>query len=110
VRIIQRCPVYAGSLSKAMQDDPSQFLILEHENGIAVDDSVRRLFPNRQAHDPSDLAKAFALAHDASRMPIGLLYHNPDAPCYEDMSSKGVGLTSQERLDGLNKVLDRITI
>ena len=90
--------------------DPARFLILEHENGIALDDSIRRLFPNRQQHDPSDLARSFALAHDESRIPIGLLYHNPDAPCYEDMSSQGVELTPQERLDGFNRVLDRITI
>ena len=110
VRIIQRCPVYAAALSKTMQEAPEHFLILEHEQGIRLDDSVRRIFPNRQQHDPSDLAPAFALAQDESRIPIGLLYHNPDAICYEDLSSQGVDLTPQERLDGLNRVLDRITI
>ena len=110
VRIIQRCPVYAGQYSKALQADPERFLILEHEQGISLDDSVRRAFKNRQQHDPSDLAKAFALAHDESRIPIGLLYHNPEAPCYEDLSSQGVDMTPQERLDGLNRLLDRMII
>ncbi len=110
VRIIQRCPVYAGQYSKALQADTERFLILEHEQGIALDDSVRRTFKNRQQHDPSDLARAFALAHDESRIPIGLLYHNPEATCYEDLSSQGIELTAQERLDGFNRLLDRMTI
>ncbi len=110
VRIIQRCPVYAENLSKELQGDPSRFLILEHEEGIALDDSVRRIFPNRQEHDPRDLAAAFAVAADQSRIPVGLLYHNPDAICYEDLSSQGVKMTPQERLDGFNAVLDRLTI
>ncbi len=110
VRIIQRCPVYADSLSKALQGDPSQFLLLEHDKGIAMDKSARRQFPERTEHDPTDLNRAFQIAADSARIPVGLLYHNPDAPCYEDLSSRGSEMTPEARLAGLNDVLDRITI
>jgi len=110
VRIIQRCPVYAESVSKALQGDASRFLLLEHEKGISVDPAVLRQFPNRVAHDPSDLARAFQLALDSSRIPLGLLYRNPDAPCYEDLSSRGSKMTPEAKLAGLNEVLDRLTI
>lgn len=110
VRIIQRCPVYAEKNAKALQEHPEQFLLLESEQGIPVDKSVLRQFPEKAAHDPTDLNRAFQLAADTSRIPVGLLYHNPQAPCYEDLSSQGVEMTPEDRLAGLNKVLDRITI
>jgi 2-oxoglutarate ferredoxin oxidoreductase subunit beta len=102
--------VYADSVSKALQGDPSRFLLLEHDKGIPMDKSARRQFPERVEHDPSDLGRAFQLAADRSRIPVGLLYHNPDAPCYEDLSSQGSEMTPEQRLSGLNDVLDRITI
>jgi len=110
VRIIQRCPVYAQKLSKDLQDNPERFVLLEHPQGIAMDKSVQRQFPNRVEHDPTDLNRAFQVAADESRLPVGLLYHNPDAICYEDLSSQGVEMTPEERLAGFNTVLDRITI
>jgi 2-oxoglutarate ferredoxin oxidoreductase subunit beta len=110
VRIIQRCPVYAESVSKALQSDPSRFLLLEHEKGIPLDPAVLRQFPQRVTHDPSDLGQAFKLALDGSRIPLGLLYRNPQAPCYEDLSSRGGKMTPEAKLVGLNEVLDRLTI
>lgn len=110
VRIIQRCPVYADSVSKALQGDPSRFVLLQHESGIPIDKSAERLFPNKVAHDPSDLVRAFELAHDETRIPVGLLYHNPDAPCYEDLSSLGAEMTPEQKLASFNAVLDAITI
>jgi 2-oxoglutarate ferredoxin oxidoreductase subunit beta len=110
VRIVQRCPVYADSVSKALQGDPSRFLLLEHDKGIPLDAAVLRSFPERVAHDPSDLGRAFQLAADTSRIPLGLLYRNPDAPCYEDLSSQGAWMTPEQKLAGLERALDRFTI
>ncbi|MBK1723985.1 thiamine pyrophosphate-dependent enzyme [Thiocystis violacea] len=110
VRIIQRCPVYSDKFIKELQGDPSRFLVLEHERGIALDESVPRQFPQRVRHDPSDLGRAFQIAADTSRLPLGLLYYNPAAPCYEDLSSQGADLTPRQRLAGLETVLDRLTI
>jgi 2-oxoglutarate ferredoxin oxidoreductase subunit beta len=102
--------VYAEKVSKELQADPSRFLLLEHEKGIPVDPSVQRQFPQRTEHDPSDLTRAFQLATDQSKIPVGLIYHNPVAPCYEDLSSQGSEMTPQERLERFEAVLDRSTI
>jgi 2-oxoglutarate ferredoxin oxidoreductase subunit beta len=110
VRIIQRCPVYADKVSKELQGNPDRFLLLEHEAGIPVDPSAQRQFPQRVQHDPGDLAGAFRIAADQSRIPIGLIYHDPDAPCYEDLSSQGISMTYKEKLDRFDAVLDRITV
>ena len=110
VRIIQRCPVYADAWAKEMQNDPSRLLLLHHDKGIPLDDSVKRQLPHQQEHDPSNLLGAWELAADETRMPVGLLYHNPDAPCYEDLSSQGSSMTTEQKLAGLNTALDRFTI
>ena len=110
VRIIQRCPVYAKAFYEQLQDSPERFVLLTHDKGIPADKSARRLFPDQMEHDPSDLARAFAVAADRSKIPLGLLYHNPDAPCYEDLSIKGMEMTADERLAGFNAALDRLTI
>ena len=110
VRIIQRCPVYADAVSKDLQDHPERFVLLEHDSGIPLDKSVLRQFPEKIEHDPSNLGRAFELAADESKPPLGLLYHNPNAPCYEDLSSQGAQMTPEDRLSGFERVLDRLTI
>ena len=97
-------------LSKSLQNDPDRILLLNHENGIPIDASAKRQFSNLIEHDPSDLSAAFKLAQDDSRVPVGLLYQNPDAICYEELSSQGVEFTAKKRLAGLNTALDRFTI
>ncbi len=110
VRIVQRCPVYAEPHIKEMQSDPNKVLLLKHPDGIPTDKSVLRQFPNQQEHDPSDLSKARDLAQDESLIPVGLLYHNPEAPCYEDFSNRGSEMRPEQKLDGLNDALDAFTI
>jgi 2-oxoglutarate ferredoxin oxidoreductase subunit beta len=110
VRIIQRCPVYVEEISKCLQDDPSRLLLLTHENGIQVDDAVKRMFENNQEHDPSDLAAARALAQDDTLIPMGLLYHNPDAVRYDEFSTVGLGMSVEEKMAGLNTALDHFAI
>jgi 2-oxoglutarate ferredoxin oxidoreductase subunit beta len=110
VRIIQRCPVFADAHGKEMLADPTRVLLLNHERGIPIDKSVARQFPNHREHDPADLTGARDIAQDQSRIPVGLLYHNPDAPCYEDLSSRGGDMTAARKLAGLDSALDDFTI
>jgi 2-oxoglutarate ferredoxin oxidoreductase subunit beta len=110
VRIIQRCPVYSEEISKSIQDDPSQLLLLTHENGIQLDDAVKRMFGNTREHDPSDIHEARMLAEDASQIPLGLLYHNPDAVRYDEFSAVGLGMSVEEKMAGLNTALDHFAI
>lgn len=75
-----------------------------------MSDSIGKQFPNQRTHDPRDLAAAWQIAKNTDVIPVGLLYHNPDAPCYEDASSKGADITAEARLEAVNTVLDSLTI
>jgi len=110
VRIVQRCPVYADAHVKELLGDPRRVLLLDHERGIPVDKSVARQFPNHRSHDPSDISAARDLAEDQSVIPVGLLFRNPNAPCYEDLSSRGEDMTPEQKLVGLNAALDTFSI
>ena len=67
-------------------------------------------FPNRAEHDPSDLDAARRLADNPDVLPLGILYHNPDAPRYDLMSKAGMEMSAEERLAGLNQALDHFAI
>jgi 2-oxoglutarate ferredoxin oxidoreductase subunit beta len=110
VRIIQRCPVYVESIGKTLQDEPARLKLLTHEKGVQVDDAVKRQFPNHAEHDPSDIHAARELAEDETALPLGILYHNPDAPRYDLMSAVGLEMTAEQRLAGLNEALDHFAI
>jgi len=110
VRIVQRCPVYAEPYVKALQSDPNRLLLLTHEQGLPVSPSAARAFPNQRRHDPRDLGAAWNLARDDSVIPVGLLYENPDAPCYEDLSSRGSERSPEERQAAFDGLLDAFTI
>ena len=110
VRIIQRCPVYVEAIGKTLQDEPARLQLLSHEKGIQLDDHVLKQFPNRAEHDPSDLNEARRLADDPDVLPLGILYHNPDAPRYDLMSKVGMEMSAEERLAGLNQALDHFAI
>lgn len=85
LRILQRCPNYLPTLFDSTMHDPSRTLVLEHPQGLVLDDERTRVYRNRLQHDPSDLERARALAADSDHLPIGVLYRNDDVPCYEDL-------------------------
>ena len=98
------------SICKTLQDEPARMQLLTHEKGVQVPDAVKKLFPNQAEHDPSDIAAALAIASDNSVLPLGILYHNPDAPRYDLMSSVGLDMSADEKLAGLNQALDHFAI
>lgn len=110
VRIIQRCPVFVDGVFGEFQDDPSRLLLLQHENGIPVDENIAKMFKTQREHDPSDMSAARDIAEDQSLMPVGLLYHNPDAPVYDDTSSYGRDMSDEQKIIGINKALDAFAI
>mgnify|MGYP000644558712 CR=1 FL=1 len=68
------------AIGKSLQDEPARMRLITHENGVQVDDSVKRQFPNHAEHDPSDIHGARELAEDETALPLGILYRNPEAP------------------------------
>ena len=110
VRILQRCPVFSEGFCKPLQDNPSKFVLLEHEDGISVDDNIKRIYNNVVEHDPKDWLGAMKYARDDENIPLGLLYWDPDAIVYEDKSSQGIGKTNEEKITAINAAFDRFSI
>ncbi|NIM61754.1 MAG: hypothetical protein GTO30_08905 [Acidobacteria bacterium] len=92
---------------KCFQDDPSRLKLLKHADGIHIDPKFEAAFKTQAEHDPADLDAARAYAVDEEHTPIGLLYRNPDNPCYDDESVRGIGMDAPSRLECLQAEIDR---
>jgi 2-oxoglutarate ferredoxin oxidoreductase subunit beta len=110
VRILQRCPHFRSGLFEPLQQDPSQLLLLTHEDGIEADPALDRVFPNRREHDPSDLHAAREVAGGGDGTPIGLLYCNPAADRYDEFTAEGIAVTAEEKLEAVRAELARYRI
>jgi len=110
VRIIQRCPVFSEGYCKPLQESPDLMQLLTHENGIPMNDSIKRVFPQQGEHDPSNWVGAMEIARDDSRIPVGLLFHDPSAPVYEDLSTQGLDKTNEEKIAAINAAFDAFAI
>jgi 2-oxoglutarate ferredoxin oxidoreductase subunit beta len=110
VRVLQRCPHFTSHVFAPVQHDLSQVALLVHEDGIALDANIARLFPNRVAHNPNDLHAARNIAERDDVYPIGLLYRNPNAARYDLATAHGIGRTQQQKLAAIEKALDRFVV
>jgi 2-oxoglutarate ferredoxin oxidoreductase subunit beta len=110
IRILQRCPHYMPTLWDASQNDPAHVLLLEHSDGIGVDDAVRKLFPNKTEHDPGNIEVARVVAAREDVLPIGLIYRNVDAERYDEAAAHGLGMRPAEKRDAVQAELDRFLI
>lgn len=107
VRILQRCSHFMPDEFKCFQDDPSKLLLLTHPNGISVDPAVEKTFQSKLEHDPTDLVAARSHAVREDLVPIGLLYQDVDAPCYDHESAMGLGMSPAVKLEKLQAQIDR---
>jgi 2-oxoglutarate ferredoxin oxidoreductase subunit beta len=110
IRVLQRCPHFTSHIFQDTVKDFSQLLMMEHPDGVTLEDPVLKKFTNRIAHDPRDLAAARALADRTDVYPVGVFYRNPEAQCYDDVTSYGVSMTQSQKLSGINKALDRFVV
>jgi 2-oxoglutarate ferredoxin oxidoreductase subunit beta len=106
VRILQRCPQYTDFVWEDYQKDPAKLAFLTHENGVQLDDSIKRNFPNHLEHDPSDIHKAREVAEMNDPLPVGILFQDPNRVRYETITSQGLGMSVEDKIKGLNKALD----
>lgn len=83
IRVIQRCPHFTADVHEHMVRDPSQILMLTHENGLQPSDSLKKIFKNTQVHDPSDINEARRIADQTAPAPVGILYRNESIPTYD---------------------------
>jgi len=109
VRIVQRCPIWMKA-DNEMLSDPNNVTLLNHENGIDLDPQVVKSFNNVINHDPSNIHKAREYADTKGSIPIGLFYQNKDAYRYDLYGAHNLGMTVDERIDGINGQLDRYAV
>jgi 2-oxoglutarate ferredoxin oxidoreductase subunit beta len=105
VRVLQRCPQYTDFIYEEPQKDPSKLLLLTNDN-LQLDDGIKRIFPNQRQNDPQDIHEAREIAEHEEPIPVGILYQDSSKVCYETLSTKGLGMSVEEKIDGLNRALD----
>jgi 2-oxoglutarate ferredoxin oxidoreductase subunit beta len=110
VRILQRCPQYTPRVFEDAQHDPSLVMLLEHERGITAEEAGTRMYSNRLGHDPSDLNAARSIADREDVFPIGLLFQDARRPRYDQLTTAGLGMTAEEKVEALDAELDRFAI
>ena len=110
VRIIQRCPEFLPKMFEPWLHDPSRTLLLTHKNGLQVSPELSRTYKNQIEHDPLNMDRAREIASSEDPIPVGILYHNPAVPCYEDLRSVGTMRTFDQIRAGLETELDKVTV
>jgi 2-oxoglutarate ferredoxin oxidoreductase subunit beta len=110
VHILQRCPTYTPDVFDGLRRDPDLTLLLTHADGVPADEAVLRMYRNRLEHDPADLDAARRLAGRHDKVAIGLLYRNPDAPRYDELTVAGLEMGRADKLAAVERELDRFAI
>lgn len=110
VRILQRCPEWMPKQFEPYVRDPNRTLMLTHENGLQLPESLKKVYRNQLTHDPGDIHRAREIASSEDPIPVGILYHNPSVPCYEDIRRHGLLHGADQVRTGLEAELDKFTV
>jgi 2-oxoglutarate ferredoxin oxidoreductase subunit beta len=110
VRIIQRCPEWLPKTFEPWLHDPGKTLLLTHRNGLQPSAETSRIYKNQREHDPLNIHQAREIASSIDPIPVGILYHDPSVPCYEDLRGAGAPRTAEAIRAGLDKEFDKFTI
>ncbi|HSG76108.1 MAG TPA: thiamine pyrophosphate-dependent enzyme [Burkholderiales bacterium] len=109
VRIVQRCPEWLPKVWDPWLHDPKRILMLDHPQGLRVSDGLKQVYRSTDAHDPSNIDRAREIASDTDRIPVGILYRNPEVPCYEELRATPGLRTIANLKQGLEAELDKFT-
>ncbi len=110
VRIIQRCPEWLPTLFEPWIHNPEKTLLLQHEHGIRLSPTLAKFYKNQQEHYPANLNRAREIASSADPIPVGILYRNPEVPCYEDVRHAGQLRSTKLIKTGLEREFDKFTV
>jgi 2-oxoglutarate ferredoxin oxidoreductase subunit beta len=110
IRIIQRCPEFLPKMFEPWLHDPGKTLILTHANGLQPSAELGRIYKNQIEHDPLNMNRAREIASAEDPIPVGILYQNPEVPCYEDLRGAGKPRTVEAVRKGLDAEFDKFTI
>jgi 2-oxoglutarate ferredoxin oxidoreductase subunit beta len=110
VKVKTRCTKFMAQQGKEMAADHEHFKMLEHANGIPVDEGLKRLYPNLVEHDPSDIHQARALSEDSENNYLGLFFRDKDAYHYDQYGAADIGYPVETKLTAVEDELDRFAI
>jgi 2-oxoglutarate ferredoxin oxidoreductase subunit beta len=110
VRILQRCPEWLPDAWDPWMKDPRRTMMLTHERGLTLNAGLARTYTNQLVHDPLDLDAARRVASSSEPIPVGILYHNPEVPCYEDLRRGSQARTADYIRAGFESELDKFTV
>lgn len=110
IRVMQRCPHYLPTLFDPVITDPNKILLLTHQNGLQVDDTLKRIYKNQEEHDPSNLHRAREIVSMEGKVPVGILYRNEEVPTYDELRKNTEFYTPEMREKALNKEFDKFAI
>ncbi|HLE66973.1 MAG TPA: thiamine pyrophosphate-dependent enzyme [Burkholderiales bacterium] len=110
VRIVQRCPEWLPKLWDPWLHDPKRILMLHHERGMHLSPGLAKVYSLQEEHDPSNLDRAREISSNTDKIPVGILYRNPDVPCYEDLRYGTRLRTTAYVRTGLEAEFDKFTV
>jgi len=110
VRILQRCPEFMPKAFDPWLHDPQRTLLLTHRDGLQLSAGLSSSYRNQREHDPSNIDRAREIASMEDPIPVGILYRNPDAPCYEDLRHAGQLRSPAAIAAGLAREFDKVTV
>ena len=110
VRVIQRCTEFLPKLFDPWLRDPQRVLLLKHENALKPSAALSAVYRNQLDHDPADINRAREIASVEDPIPVGILYRNPEVPCYEDLRLSGTVRSAASIRAGLEAEFDRFTV
>jgi len=105
VRVLQRCPMYTASIYERAVKDPRLIELLVHDDGLILPE-LDKIYVNRQAHDPSDLASARRLAEEGDKLRLGVFFRDTHRARYDEIR-RPKRVPRSERVALLNAELDR---
>jgi 2-oxoglutarate ferredoxin oxidoreductase subunit beta len=110
IRIVQRCPEWLPKLFEPWLHDPERVRLLHHPDGVEISPTLARIYRNKEQHDPSDIDRAREIASCIDPIPVGILYRNPQVPCYEDLRETDHLRTTELIRTGLEAEFDKFTV
>jgi 2-oxoglutarate ferredoxin oxidoreductase subunit beta len=110
VRILQRCPEWLPKMLDPWVHDPLKTMLLTHEKGVNPSSNISKVYKTQERHDPFDINRAREIASIADPIPVGILYRNPEVPCYEELRDAGQQRSTRYIKAGLEAEFDKFTV
>jgi 2-oxoglutarate/2-oxoacid ferredoxin oxidoreductase subunit beta len=110
VRILQRCPEWLPKMLDPWVHDPLKILLLHHANGLTLSPNISKVYRTQEQHDPSNINRAREIASIHDPIPVGILYHNREVPCYEELRDAGQRRSTRFIKTGFEAELDKFTV